>query len=182
MSRSDDASFRGWQYETFEDRLALSAQPVADFVHELTTLSVVEPSSTVQSAAITERHRGRSLQAADGKAKATAGPIWRLPAIQYGLDGDGQTVAVIDSGIAYDHVALGGGLGSLQGRRRMGFCRERRESLRRRPRRFSRHARIGHRWLATTAAIRALLPMSISSASGSSTTRETAISTGSIRH
>ena len=30
---------------------------------------------------------------------------------QYGLDGAGQTVVVIDSGIAYDHIALGGGLG-----------------------------------------------------------------------
>jgi len=30
----------------------------------------------------------------------------------YGFDGTGQTVAVIDSGIAYDHLALGGGLGS----------------------------------------------------------------------
>lgn len=30
----------------------------------------------------------------------------------YGFDGTGQTVAIIDSGIAYDHFALGGGLGS----------------------------------------------------------------------
>lgn len=30
---------------------------------------------------------------------------------QYGLRGAGQTVVVIDSGIAYDHVALGGGIG-----------------------------------------------------------------------
>ena len=30
----------------------------------------------------------------------------------YGFDGTGQTVAVIDSGIAYDHFALGGGLGA----------------------------------------------------------------------
>ncbi|TWT34020.1 Subtilisin E precursor [Posidoniimonas corsicana] len=30
----------------------------------------------------------------------------------YGFSGIGQTVAVIDSGIAYDHYALGGGLGS----------------------------------------------------------------------
>ena len=31
---------------------------------------------------------------------------------QFGLTGQGQTVAVIDSGIAYTHTALGGGLGS----------------------------------------------------------------------
>lgn len=30
----------------------------------------------------------------------------------YGFDGTGQTVAIIDSGIAYDHFALGGGFGS----------------------------------------------------------------------
>jgi subtilisin family serine protease len=30
----------------------------------------------------------------------------------YGLDGTGQTVVIIDSGIAYDHVALGGGFGT----------------------------------------------------------------------
>ncbi len=30
----------------------------------------------------------------------------------YGFDGAGQTVAIIDSGIAYDHYALGSGLGS----------------------------------------------------------------------
>ena len=30
----------------------------------------------------------------------------------YGLDGAGQTVVIIDSGIAYDHYALGGGLGT----------------------------------------------------------------------
>ncbi|MGI9428863.1 MAG: S8 family peptidase, partial [Bythopirellula sp.] len=30
----------------------------------------------------------------------------------YGFDGTGQTVAIIDSGIAYDHFALGGGFGA----------------------------------------------------------------------
>ena len=31
---------------------------------------------------------------------------------QYGLDGSGQTIVVIDSGIAFDHAALGGGFGA----------------------------------------------------------------------
>lgn len=31
---------------------------------------------------------------------------------QFGLTGSGQTVVVIDSGVAYDHPALGGGLGA----------------------------------------------------------------------
>ena len=30
---------------------------------------------------------------------------------RYGLSGAGQTVAIIDSGVAYDHPALGGGFG-----------------------------------------------------------------------
>lgn len=98
MSRSDDAGFRGWRFETFEDRLALSAQPVADFWYDTSSPGVVEPSSAlVQPLAVTEGHGWTDL--------ATARQ-------QYGLNGGGQTVAIIDSGIAYDHVALGGGLGS----------------------------------------------------------------------
>jgi subtilisin family serine protease len=37
---------------------------------------------------------------------------WSAVRNQYGFSGLGQTVAVIDSGIAYDHYALGGGFGS----------------------------------------------------------------------
>lgn len=37
---------------------------------------------------------------------------WTQVASQYGLQGNGQTVAIIDSGIAYDHYALGRGFGS----------------------------------------------------------------------
>ncbi|XZE21212.1 S8 family peptidase [Pirellulaceae bacterium SH449] len=37
---------------------------------------------------------------------------WTSVQTQFGLMGRGQTVAVIDSGIAYNHVALGGGFGS----------------------------------------------------------------------
>ncbi|BBO33938.1 S8 family serine peptidase [Lacipirellula parvula] len=37
---------------------------------------------------------------------------WYNVQSSYGLTGRGQTVAVIDSGIAYDHYALGGGLGA----------------------------------------------------------------------
>ena len=100
MSRPDDASFRSWRYETFEDRLALSAQPVADFAHNLAAHSIVEPSSTVQQPLLQQLAEGHGWT---DLAAARA---------QYGLYGEGQTVAVIDSGIAYDHVALGGGLGS----------------------------------------------------------------------
>src|SRR5438034_1247843 len=57
MPPSDDASFRGWRYEAFEERLALSAQPVADFWYDTAAESVVEPSSTVvQPLGSTEGH------------------------------------------------------------------------------------------------------------------------------
>jgi subtilisin family serine protease len=98
MSFSDDSSFRGWRFETFEERLALSVQPVADFWYDTTAESIVEPSSAlVAPLGGIEGHGWSDLAAARD---------------QYGLGGSGQTVAIIDSGIAYDHVALGGGLGS----------------------------------------------------------------------
>ena len=51
---------------------------------------------------------------------------------KYGLLGRGQTVAIIDSGIAYDHFALGGGLrGKLPRRGGRDFTtRKRHQSLR----------------------------------------------------
>ncbi|MEZ6119672.1 MAG: hypothetical protein R3C28_24325 [Pirellulaceae bacterium] len=48
---------------------------------------------------------------------------------QYGFDGYGQTVVVIDSGVAYDHYAgrrIRQGLSSC---RWLGFCRKRRQSV-----------------------------------------------------
>jgi subtilisin family serine protease len=98
MSRPEDDSFRGWRFESFEERLALSVQPVADFWYDETQESIIEPSSSlIQPLGTTEGHGWTDLAAARD---------------QYGLRGAGQTVAIIDSGIAYDHVALGGGLGS----------------------------------------------------------------------
>jgi len=106
MSLSDDRGFRGWRFETFEERLALSVQPVADFWYDTSAESIVEPSSALvqpltqplgQPQGGIEGHGWTDLLAARD---------------QYGLRGSGQTVAIIDSGVAYDHVALGGGLGS----------------------------------------------------------------------
>ena len=98
MSRPDSPDFRGWRYEQLEERLALSVQPVADFWFDSAAQSIVEPSSAlVQPMTAAEGHGWTDLAAARD---------------QYGLHGEGQTVAIIDSGIAYDHVALGGGLGS----------------------------------------------------------------------
>src|SRR4051812_27680753 len=110
MSRSDDAGFRGWRFETFEDRLALSAQPMADFWYDASSQSdaaeqsivelsstAIHPLTTIQPLTMAEGHGWTDLAAARN---------------QYGLYGQGQTVAIIDSGIAYDQKALGGGLGA----------------------------------------------------------------------
>lgn len=95
MAGHRDDDFRAWRFESCEERLALSAQPVADFWYD-TTLEAAE-----------------SLRA---PAQEQALEIFGTPDAavrqQYGLSGAGQTVVVIDSGIAYDHVALGGGFGS----------------------------------------------------------------------
>ena len=75
---------------TCQRRLALSASPGADLLLELMAASTADGADTGnhslwdQATAIRER---------------------------FGIDGATQTIAVIDSGIAYDHVALGGGFG-----------------------------------------------------------------------
>jgi subtilisin family serine protease len=97
MQRRDDAGTISRRFETFEDRLALSAQPVADFWLTPDSEQIVEPSSAVALPLGPEGHGWTDVAAARD---------------QYGLRGDHQTVAIIDSGIAYDHVALGGGLGA----------------------------------------------------------------------
>jgi subtilisin family serine protease len=97
MPRPDEVDFRGWRFETFEERLAFSAEPIADFWIDPAGEPIVEPSSAfVEPLAIAEGHGWNDVAAARQ---------------QFGLRGGKQTVAVIDSGIAYDHVALGGGFG-----------------------------------------------------------------------
>lgn len=98
MLSPDDGTFRGWRFETLEDRLALSAQPPADFWYDASA-SWMELDLAVDVAPLTP----------------TAAHGWSdIVAVrqQFGLRGSGQTVAVIDSGIAYDHIALGGGFGA----------------------------------------------------------------------
>lgn len=82
------------RFEAFEERLALSAEPVADFF-----LGIGEQ---------LEQPYG------DMTALSAAHDLTGLNHVRetYGLQGRGQTVVIIDSGVAYDHVALGGGLGS----------------------------------------------------------------------
>ncbi|WP_197452170.1 S8 family peptidase [Rosistilla carotiformis] len=78
----------------FETRLALSASATADVLMDLWD---IDPLS--------------GGQADDASSSQTLMDQAQDIFQNYGLDGSGQTVAVIDSGIAYDHVALGGGFG-----------------------------------------------------------------------
>lgn len=83
-----------------EPRLALSASLAADLV--LSSLNQTPDNSFDQ--------------AADQASDAVTDGTWLLQQAaeireQYGIDGAGQSIAVIDSGIAWDHVAFGGGFG-----------------------------------------------------------------------
>src|SRR5690606_28477453 len=81
------------QVETLGKRLVMSAQPVADFLLDYAVEQQVE--HQLQQT-LAEAHQMSGLD----RARA-----------DYGFDGRGQTVVVIDTGIAWDHPALGGGLG-----------------------------------------------------------------------
>ena len=87
---------RDWKFESIEERLALSAQSVALDLGALQDDAITELATTVAS------------QGTDGHGWTDVTGARR----DFGLSGSGQTVAVIDSGIAYDHIALGGGLGA----------------------------------------------------------------------
>jgi subtilisin family serine protease len=86
---------RRFAFESFEDRLALTAQALSDLADEWRNTPIETMASGVSSTS--EGHGWAEVAYARN---------------EYGLRGNGQTVAVIDSGIAYDHIALGGGLGA----------------------------------------------------------------------
>ncbi len=86
-------------FEEFEQRLVMSANP-------LTQLGLTDVLSADSLSSPAEQQAEFT----------TLGYIDAQPEItqiqqQTGFDGSGQTVAVIDSGIAWDHYALGGGFG-----------------------------------------------------------------------
>lgn len=80
-------------FEQFEDRLAMSSLPLTEAV----VGPAIAPALLPQSDQIQFSYNQEALQ----QIRAN-----------YGLDGKGQTIAVIDSGIAWDHYALGGGFGT----------------------------------------------------------------------
>ena len=96
MQRPEERDLRVRHFESYEERLALSAEPVADFSFDHAADEIFEASATILLPLATEGHGWTEVANARD---------------QFGLRGGNQTVAIIDSGIAYDHIALGGGLG-----------------------------------------------------------------------
>ena len=104
--RRSSANTRRLQFEQFEKRLVMSAQAIApDIAQLLPELEQVAPAITGQDIVVQTNDAidNLTLQNAAGEAAQIAA--------EYGFDGSGQTVAVIDTGIAYDHAAFGGGFG-----------------------------------------------------------------------
>ncbi len=82
------------RFEAVEPRLFLSGEPVADFWLDY---YVDDQAYDEVHTTLADAHDLTGLTEAMDK---------------YGLTGNGQTVAVIDTGVAYDHYALGGGFGA----------------------------------------------------------------------
>ncbi|MEX0819246.1 MAG: S8 family serine peptidase [Pirellulaceae bacterium] len=112
------------RYETFEQRLALTAQPLGEMAlgidqqlqhhySELAPAEVVNPIGDFQLEAVVEEHVSNQADSVSG-AGSNVHDLTGVSYVfnNYGFTGQGQTVAIIDSGIAWDHVALGGGFGS----------------------------------------------------------------------
>jgi subtilisin family serine protease len=96
-------SLRASPFEEFEERLALSAQALTALL-----------GSNLDRQAVVALEQP-ALLAGDVSTQGNVGSQWsdvNYVRSNYGLTGAGQTVAIIDSGIAYDHVALGGGYGA----------------------------------------------------------------------
>ena len=93
-SRRRRVMVRTSRLESFESRLVMSGYPAGDFCLDY----------------VVESQLGEEIQTLPANAHDLTGLDQARAA--YGFTGGGQTVAVIDSGIAYNHLALGGGLGA----------------------------------------------------------------------
>ncbi|MCA9132888.1 MAG: S8 family serine peptidase, partial [Planctomycetales bacterium] len=89
-------------FEVCERRLVLSAQLLFDVLGDHALELHGDSSSSPPGELVPIDSHLREAHAASG---------WSTVQQQFGLTGKGQTVAVIDSGIAWDHVALGQGYG-----------------------------------------------------------------------
>ena len=127
-SKSNKAARSQWAHETTweqcERRLALSAMPWMPWdptLHDVSQASVANAPVSGCDALDTSAHFPTSevsvpqpnvqppIEPQLSEAHSQTG--WNQAQTQYGMTGKGQTVAVIDSGIAFDHVALGKGFG-----------------------------------------------------------------------
>lgn len=99
------AAQRRLQFEQFEQRLVMSGQAIAAPIVELL------PEMELAAPAITGQEVVWQQSESQGGFGENAADIAANIASQYGLDGSGQTIAVIDSGIAWDHYAFGSGFG-----------------------------------------------------------------------
>lgn len=120
-SESEPRYKRQARFEPYEDRLALSVQPHAAPITLWPVGTVVDAAeicspnlpqdfappapASMPSAAIQSSGASRELDPAGWSKEA------RDLRAEFGLTGQLQTVAIIDSGIAFDHRALGGGWG-----------------------------------------------------------------------
>ena len=86
-------------FETLEERRVFSAQALAEVAIQTQDLPAAIQDEILSHVEATTLQDSRQETGASYVAE------------QYGFDGAGQTVAIIDSGIAFDHVALGGGFG-----------------------------------------------------------------------
>ncbi len=96
------STLRRAQFERFEDRLVLSCVPW------------VEPCADSSPGLISTSPDWAELAPTAALAESPSGSSDPSTYVRttYGFDGAGQTAAIIDTGIAWDHVALGGGLGA----------------------------------------------------------------------
>jgi subtilisin family serine protease len=101
--------------EVLEARIVLSAQPLLDVLHHVFLESArpdEAPATIGQGCApVTQSSLDVEQGLSPLTTQAHANTGWNQVQQQYGLQGTGQTVAVIDSGIAWDHHALGRGFG-----------------------------------------------------------------------
>ncbi len=96
MSKSSsENSSKQLQIENLEQRIALTAQAVTD----------IDPQMVVQDS-------GNNIEITTMLHDAHQSSGVNYVHENFGFDGSGQTIAVIDSGIAWDHYALGGGFGA----------------------------------------------------------------------
>ncbi len=98
---STRSTVRHAHFERYEDRLVFSTIPIAEVcLAQMPDLVGALPDWVELAPTVALTNTSDNTQSGVAYVHDT-----------YGFDGEGQTVAIIDSGIAFDHVALGGGLG-----------------------------------------------------------------------